>query len=82
MNIEGEAVYYIKEEKMITISQCWNCRHRISVDKRRHITTCDAFPEGKPRDFNPHKEIKGSICNNGIGFESEDKYKGTDMEFL
>lgn len=82
MNIEGEADYYIKEEKMITISPCWNCKHKRVVDKYRKMTTCDAFPEGKPRGFNPHKEIKGSICNNGIGFEAEDKYKGTDMEFL
>lgn len=67
---------------MITISPCWNCRHKRTIDKRLHTLTCDAFPLGKPRDFHPRKEDRNFKCNNSIGFESIDKYKGTDMEFL
>lgn len=55
---------------MIGIDDCRLCKHkRPLIDGWR--TCCDAFPDGKPLDFNYSNLKERKICNqnNGIGFE-------------
>ncbi len=53
---------------MICVNDCGKCKHsRPKIDGWR--SCCDAFPDGKPLDFD-YSNLKERIeCNNGIGFE-------------
>ena len=53
---------------MICINECRKCKHkRPLIDN--WLSCCDAFPEGKPIDFDFSKVKEIKECNNGIGFE-------------
>lgn len=60
---------------MVIISDCTDCKNM--GDRKEGVgIVCRAFPEGIPSEWfwkgNP-KEVKE--CNNGIGFEPDDKRK-------
>ncbi len=54
---------------MIGFDVCAFCKHRRDEMKDGWISTCDAFPDGKPLDFDYSRVKKIKECNNGIGFE-------------
>ena len=57
---------------MICINECRICKHkRTLLDGWR--SCCDAFPDGKPIDFDYSKIKTGCECNNGIGFEPQEQ---------
>lgn len=57
---------------MICLNDCSNCKHQLPL-KDGWLACCEAFPDGRPLgfDYSKVKEIKE--CNNGIGFEPEEK---------
>ena len=53
---------------MICVNDCGKCIHnRPKIDGWR--SCCDAFPDGKPLDFDYRNIKERKVCNNGIGFE-------------
>jgi len=53
---------------MIGVDDCAKCRHRRPLlDGWR--SCCDAFPDGKPLDFDYRNLQERKECGNGIGFE-------------
>ena len=59
---------------MICVNDCGKCMHnRPLIDGWR--SCCDAFPEGKPLDFDYRNLKDRKDCNNGIGFEPKEPDK-------
>lgn len=57
---------------MICIEYCINCKHkRPKLDGWR--SCCDAFPTGKPIDFNYGIENINKECNDGVKYEPIDE---------
>lgn len=57
---------------MVYITDCANCIHQGSlIDGWR--SCCDAFPNGRPFDFDYSKVKEIKECNNGIGYEPKEK---------
>lgn len=63
---------------MVCVQDCAFCIHRRSEKIDGWIPTCDAFPNGKPDDFDYSKVREIKECNNGIGFEPNDLCKKID----
>ena len=60
---------------MICVNDCGKCKHsRPKIDGWR--SCCDAFPDGKPLDFDYSNLKERTECNNGIGFESDEQNTG------
>ncbi|MBQ8378485.1 MAG: glutamyl-tRNA amidotransferase [Oscillospiraceae bacterium] len=55
---------------MVYVTECAYCVHSRKEKAKGWISTCDAFPEGKPLDFDYSNLRNRKECNNGIGFES------------
>lgn len=60
---------------MVCVTDCSYCVHRRDEKKNGWISTCDAFPDGKPLNFDYSKISEGRECNNGIGFEPKGNKK-------
>ncbi|WP_147613853.1 glutamyl-tRNA amidotransferase [Treponema pectinovorum] len=56
---------------MICIEECAVCIHQRHDLKDGWIPTCDAFPDGKPKNFNYGRVTEMKECNNGIGYEKD-----------
>ena len=53
---------------------CDNCVHRRKEKVDGWLCTCDAFPQGIPPKHQVYATLEtAKDCNNGIGYESEDK---------
>lgn len=59
---------------MICIDGCSICKHIRDEKIDGWISTCDAFPNGIPLDFMDKNVTKMPKCNNGIGYEPDEKY--------
>ncbi len=57
---------------MTCVNDCYLCKHEHEL-KDGWFWTCDAFPNGHPKDFNFSKVKEMTQCNNGIGFEPKEK---------
>lgn len=61
---------------MIYVSNyCAFCIHQRNEMKDNWIPTCDAFPDGKPLDWDENQVKPQEPCNNGIGFERKEENK-------
>lgn len=56
---------------MIYITDCSECKHRLPL-KDGWLACCEAFPDGRPPDFNYKNLKERKECNNGIGFEPKE----------
>ena len=70
---------------MVYVTDCSLCMHRRKEKANGYLPTCDAFPDGKPTDFDYGSVRERGECSNGIGFEPNDlckrieaRRKGTD----
>ena len=56
---------------MICVNDCKDCKHKRPL-KDGWRSCCDAFPYGRPTDFDYSKVRQLKECNNGIGFEEKE----------
>lgn len=60
------------------VSNCLWCihyHHEGTTNKYPVLPTCDAFPQGRPLEFNDKFDYKEpKICNNNIGFEIKSEH--------
>lgn len=57
------------------VEDCALCIHRRAEKKDGWIPTCDAFPDGKPENWD-YGSVRGlPECDNGIGFEPNELCK-------
>lgn len=62
---------------MICVTYCCKCKNRMpKIDGWR--SCCKAFPDGIPVDFDYSKVGDTVECNNGIGFEQDEKDKPSE----
>lgn len=57
---------------MIGVIDCAKCKHMLPL-KDGWLICCEAFPNGHPTDFDYRGLEERKECNNGIGFEIDDK---------
>ena len=60
---------------MVCVNDCAYCAHRRKEKAHGYLPTCDAFPDGKPTDFDYGSVRERGECSNGIGFEPNELCK-------
>lgn len=57
---------------MIWFNDCDRCKHKLPM-KDGWLPCCEAFPNGRPKDFDYDSIEENKECNNGIGFEPKEE---------